>query len=83
MAEAGLQEVKTYVSCHQITVAQFIVTRPIIDLCLVVVWRTGSRVSNWWWEQDGLDLEGMQMEAWEAERMKGGEDIDGTETEMY
>ena len=25
-----------------------------------------------WWEQDGLDLEGMQMAAWEAELTEGG-----------
>ena len=34
MAEAGLQELETYVSCFQNTVAQYIVTRPIMDLCL-------------------------------------------------
>ena len=34
MVEAGLQEVKTYVSCLQNTMAQYIVTRPIMDLCL-------------------------------------------------
>ena len=35
MVEAGLQEVETYVSRRQNTVAQFIVTRPIMDLYLV------------------------------------------------
>ena len=35
MAEAGFQEVETYVSCHQNTVAHFIATRPSMDLCLV------------------------------------------------
>ena len=34
MLEAGLQEVETYVSRRQNTVAQFIVTRLIMDLCL-------------------------------------------------
>ena len=36
MAEAGLKEVETYVSFRQNTVAQFISTRTIIDLCLAV-----------------------------------------------
>ena len=36
MAEAGLQEVDTYISYRQNKVAQFIVTRPIMDLCLSV-----------------------------------------------
>ena len=44
MVEAGLKEVETYISCCQITVAQFIATRPIMDLCLAAEWRPGSRV---------------------------------------
>ena len=32
----------TYVSCRQKTVAQFIATRPIIDLSLEAAWRPGS-----------------------------------------
>ena len=44
MEEAGLKEVETYVSCRQNTVAQFIVTRPIMDLCLETEWRPGPRV---------------------------------------
>ena len=34
MAEAGLKEVETYISCCQNTVAQFIAIRPIMNLCL-------------------------------------------------
>ena len=36
MAELGFQEVETYVSRHQKTVVQYIVTRTILDLCLAV-----------------------------------------------
>ena len=46
MAEAGLQEVETYVSCLQNIVAQFISTRPIMDLCLAEERRQESRVAN-------------------------------------
>ena len=46
MAEAGLQEVDTYVSNRHNTVAQSIVTRPIIDLCLVAARMMGSRVAK-------------------------------------
>ena len=49
-SEAGLQEVETYVSHHQDTVSQYIATRPIMDLCLVVKWRPGPRVTIRWWE---------------------------------
>ena len=34
MRAAGLEEIETYVSRRQSTVAQYIATRPIIDLCL-------------------------------------------------
>ena len=46
MVEAELQEVDTYVSRRQKTVTQFIVTRPIMDLCLVAERRPGSRVTK-------------------------------------
>ena len=59
MAEAGLQEVETYVSRSYNTVTQFIVTSPIMDLCLAEEWRTGSRVDRQWWDQEVLDLVGM------------------------
>ena len=59
--------------------AQYILTRHITDLCLTVKRRPGPRVAVRWWEQESLDLEGMQTEAQEAERMDGGGETDGTE----
>ena len=82
MTEAGLQEVETFVSLRQNTVTQFIATRPVVDLCLAAKRRPGPRVSNWWWEQDGVDVEGMRTAAWEAEQMEGGRGVmDRTETD--
>ena len=49
MAEAGLQEVETYVSRRQNIVAQFVAARTIMKLFLVVERSSGSRVTNWWW----------------------------------
>ena len=57
------------------TVSLFIANRPIIDLCMVVERRIGSRKDKWWWKKDGLDLEGMRKAAWKAERMAGGEGV--------
>ena len=34
---------------------------------------TGPRVKMWWWEKEGLDLEGMRIEVQEADRVEGGE----------
>ena len=46
MAEAGLQEVDTYAYHRQITAAQFIATRPIMDLYLAAEQRPGPRISK-------------------------------------
>ena len=81
MAELGLKEVDTCVYRLQNTVAQFIVTRPIMDLCLAVDCRPGSRVEKRCWDQYILDLEVTRTAAREAERMEGGEDTDGKDTD--
>ena len=59
MAEVGLQELETHVSHHQNTVAQYIATRPIMGLCLAEKRRPGKMLEMRWWEQEGLDLEGI------------------------
>ena len=83
MAEAGLQEVETYVSHRQNTMEKYVATRHIMYLCLMVKRRPGPRVALRWWEHEGMDLEWMRMAAQEAERTDGGEETDGIETETY
>ena len=39
-------------------VAQYIATRPILDLCELSDLRRGASVSRRWWEEAGIDLEG-------------------------
>ena len=41
-SEEAMSEVETYIACFQNTIAQFIVTRPIMYLCLAAVWRPGA-----------------------------------------
>ena len=72
MAEAILHELNTYASRFHNTVAQFIATSPIMDLCLASDQRPGPRVSKRWWYQDGVDVEGMRTAAWEAEQTEEG-----------
>ena len=60
MVEAGLQEFETHFSSLQNTFTQLIATRPIMDLCLAAERRPGSRVYNWLWEKEGMDLYGMR-----------------------
>ena len=78
MVEVGLQEVETYVSLRQNTMAQYIATRPIVDMCLAAKRRPGPRVLIWWWELEGMDLAGMWTAAQEAERTEGGGETDRT-----
>ena len=47
MAEAGIQEVDTYVARRQKTYTQFISARTIMDMYLVAVWSPGARVLKW------------------------------------
>ena len=49
MAESGFQDVETYVSHRQNTVAQYIAARPIMDLCMVAKWKPSPRVTMMWW----------------------------------
>ena len=72
MAEAGLQKLYTYVSLYQNNVAQYIATRPIVDLCLATKRRPGPIVAMPWWEKEVMDLEGNADGG-----MGGGADIGG------
>ena len=65
--EAGFEGIRKYVTRRQNTVAQYIATRPIMDLCERSTRRPGARVSRWWWEKAGMDLEGAKKRATEAE----------------
>ena len=55
--EEGIERIRTYITRRKNRVAQYIATRPILELCEQSPQRPGARVSQRWWEQDGLDLE--------------------------
>ena len=63
MVEAGFEEIGVYVTRRKNTVAQYIVTQPIMDLCNQSVRRPGVWMYRRWWEQEGLDLEGEKERA--------------------
>ena len=52
-----------------------------MDLCLATDWRPVSRLANRWWEQNGLDLEGINTSNKKTERTEGEEEIDRKETD--
>ena len=58
MKEAGIVRIRTSILRGQNTVAQFIATRPILNLCEKAKIRPGARVPRRWWEQTGIDWKG-------------------------
>ena len=74
MKEAGLTDIWTSILRRQNTVAQYIATRPLLDLCESARAREGAKVPLRWWEQAGI--------YWEKAKAKGVETdmTDGTET---
>ena len=49
MKEAGLTDIRTSIQRRQKTVAQYIATRPLLDLCVGARQREGVRVTLRWW----------------------------------
>ena len=63
MAEVSFEEIVTYVTRRHNTVAQYILTRPILYLYERYSRRPGVWVSWWWWEQEILELDGAKKRA--------------------
>ena len=57
MKEAGFTTIRNSITNRQNTVAQYITTRPLLDLCEQNKRRGGARVSRQWWDQKGIDWE--------------------------
>ena len=62
MKDVGFEEVEACVLRRHNTAAQYIVMRPILDLCEETVQITGMWVVKRWWEKEVLDLVG----SWEV-----------------
>ena len=66
MGESGFKGISKAVTRRQNTVSQYIVTRPVLDLCERVTQRPEARVYWRWWEQAGIDLEVAKKRATET-----------------
>ena len=55
MKEAGLTDVRTSINRRQNTVAQYIATRPLLELCEGAKQREGEWVTLRWWDKLGID----------------------------
>ena len=76
MKEAGFTDIRKSIKRRQNTVAQYIATRPLLDLCEGKTQRGGARVTMGWWDQKGID--------WGKAKARGAETEleSATETEM-
>ena len=77
MVETGFEGICKYITRRKNTVAKYIATRPILDLCERSARRPGARVSRRWWEQACLDLEGGNKR---SEVAAAEADLDGEES---
>ena len=88
MGESGFEGIRKSITRMQNMVAQYIATRPILDLCERSDRRPGARMSWQWWEQVGIDLEEAKKRAAEeatdlesdsdSDSDLGGEESSGT-----
>ena len=74
MKEAALTDIRTSILRRQNMVAQYIATRPLLDLCEGARAREGAKVPLMWWDQAGID--------WETTKAKGVETDRTDRTEM-
>ena len=80
MKEAGLTDVQTSINRRQNTVAQYIATQPLLDLCEGATQREGARVTLRWWEHKGIDWEKAKAREAETESAPDpGTDMEGEE----
>ena len=73
MKEAGFTEIRKSIMNRKNTVAEYIVTRPILDLCEQTTQRGGARVSRQWWDQKGIDWETAKERAAETDSESASE----------
>ena len=74
MKESGFTDVRTSINRRHNTVAQYIATRPLLDLCEGATQRGGARVTMKWWEQKEID--------WEKAKARGAETASESESEI-
>ena len=75
-----MTDIRKSVLNRQNTVAQYIATRPLLDLCEGARLREGAKVPLRWWDQAGIDWETAKAKGVEKDKTGGpGTDTDGEE----
>ena len=71
LAMVGLKDIGVYISHRKNMVAQYIATRPIMDLCLAEDWKPGLCLPRRWWDHTALYI--LWIRAVHAAEEEGGE----------
>ena len=71
-----MEGIQKSITRRQNTVAQYIATRPIMDLCKRATRRPVARVSRRWWEKAVIYLEGARKRAAESKMRSETEEED-------
>ena len=82
MKEVELMDIRTSILRRQNRVAQYIATRPLLDLCEGAKAREGVKVPLRWWDQAGIDWETAKAKGVETDmtdRTETGTDTEGEE----
>ena len=70
LAMVGLDNIGVYIKFHHNTVAQYIVTCPVVYLCLAAERRPVMQLSRRWWEKPAMNILGIRA-GYEAAEMGG------------
>ena len=80
MKEAGLTDFQTSIQRRQNRVAQYIATRPLLELCEGAKQIEGAQVTLRWWDQSGIEWEKAKAKETETESASElGSDTEGGE----
>ena len=80
MREAGFIDIRKSIQNRQNTVAQYIATQPLLNLCEGARAREGAKVPLRWWDQAGINWETAKAKGLEQDRTDGlGTDTDREE----
>ena len=74
MKEVGFTDVRTSINRIQNTVAKYMATRPLVEICEETTQIGGARVVMRWWDQNGID--------WGKAKARGAEAESGSESEL-
>ena len=66
LAKVGLDEIRVHIARRYNTVAKYIATYNIMNLCLTAERRPGMGLSRRWWEQPAIDILGIRLRHAEA-----------------